>query len=86
MAPNLLLSPSMFTQAQSSGALSAVAMESSTASSTLPRPPLQEGIRVLSRIQLQATLLNLIQSDSSFLDTIYEAYISRFSNDSGSKY
>lgn len=86
VAPNLLLSPSVFTQAQSSGARSAVAVESSTASSALPRPPLQEGIRVLSRSQLQATLLNLIQTDGSFLDTIYEAYIGRLSNDSSSKY
>lgn len=30
--------------------------------------------------------LLLFQSDSSFLDTIYEAYISRFANDSSSKY
>ncbi|CAK6961406.1 mRNA-decapping enzyme 1B [Scomber scombrus] len=48
--------------------------------------PLQKEIRVLSKNQLQATLLHLIQTDSSFLDTIYEAYISRFANDSSSKY
>lgn len=153
MAPNLLLSPSVFTQAKSSGGLSAVVQESCPAPSTLSRPPLQEEIRVLSRSQLQATLLHLIQvkiilqkvsntfyvlcfksfdnvhllclcfvlsrapqlfawekqsicvnkhactqtystmilarvfqTDSSFLDTIYEAYVSRFANDSSSKY
>ncbi|XP_059181866.1 mRNA-decapping enzyme 1B [Centropristis striata] len=86
VAPNLLLSPSVFTQAKSSSGLSAVAQEGSPAPSNLSRPKLQEDIRVLSRNQLQATLLNLIQTDSSFLDTIYEAYISRFANDSSSKY
>lgn len=86
VAPNLLLSPSMFSQAKSSGGLTAVAQESCPAPSTLSRPPLQEEIRVLSRSQLQATLLNLIQTDNSFLDTIYEAYVSHFANDSSSKY
>lgn len=86
VAPILLLSPSVFTQAKSSGGLSAVAQESCPVPSTLSRPPLQEEGRVLSRNQLQATLLRLIQTDSSFLDTIYEAYISRFANDSSSKY
>ncbi|XP_053720200.1 mRNA-decapping enzyme 1B isoform X2 [Synchiropus splendidus] len=41
--------------------------------------------RVLSRSQLQATLLHLIQSDSSFLDNIYHAYISRSSSVCSSK-
>ncbi|KAK9525696.1 hypothetical protein VZT92_016380 [Zoarces viviparus] len=86
VAPNLLLSPSVFTQAKPSGGLPAAAQESCSAPSTLSRPPLQEDIRVLSRSQLQATLLHMIQTDGSFLDTIYEAYISRFTNDSGSKY
>ncbi|KAF1372358.1 hypothetical protein PFLUV_G00264440 [Perca fluviatilis] len=85
VAPNLLLSPSVFTQAKSSGGLSVVA-ESCPAPSTLSRPPLQQEIIVLSRSQLQATMLHLIQTDSSFLDSIYEAYISRFANDSSSKY
>ncbi|XP_034719610.1 mRNA-decapping enzyme 1B isoform X2 [Etheostoma cragini] len=86
VAPNLLLSPSVFTQAKSSGGLSVVSQESCPAPSTLSRPPLQQEIRVLSRSQLQATLLHLIQTDSSFLDSIYEAYISRFANDSSIKY
>ncbi|XP_068587468.1 mRNA-decapping enzyme 1B [Cebidichthys violaceus] len=86
VAPNLLLSPSVFTQAKSSGGMPAAAQESCPPPSTLSRPPLQEDIRVLSRSQLQATLLHMIQTDGSFLDTIYETYISRFTNDSSSKY
>uniref|UniRef100_UPI0037E70717 mRNA-decapping enzyme 1B isoform X2 n=1 Tax=Semicossyphus pulcher TaxID=241346 RepID=UPI0037E70717 len=77
VAPNLLLSPSVFTQAKSSGGSSAVAP------STLLRP---DEARVLSKSQLQASLLHLIQTDSSFLDTIYKAYVSRCANDSSSKY
>ncbi|XP_040885815.1 mRNA-decapping enzyme 1B isoform X2 [Toxotes jaculatrix] len=86
VAPTLLLSPSVFTQVKSSDGLSAVAQENCPAPSTLPRLPLQEEVRVLSRSQFQATLLHLIQTDSSFLNTIYEAYMSRFANDSSSKY
>ncbi|XP_004548294.1 mRNA-decapping enzyme 1B isoform X4 [Maylandia zebra] len=86
VAPNLLLSPSMFTQTKPSSGLSAVGQESSHTPSTVPRPPLQEEVRILSRSQLQATLLHLIQNDSSFLDSIYEAYASRFAKDSSNKY
>ncbi|KAJ4930643.1 hypothetical protein JOQ06_024952 [Pogonophryne albipinna] len=87
VAPNLLLSPSMFTQAKSSGGLSAGSQENCPAPPSVCRPPpLQQEGRVLSRSQLQATMLHLIQSDGSFLDSIYEAYISRFANDSSSKY
>uniref|UniRef100_A0A8C1B079 5'-(N(7)-methylguanosine 5'-triphospho)-[mRNA] hydrolase n=1 Tax=Cyprinus carpio carpio TaxID=630221 RepID=A0A8C1B079_CYPCA len=42
-------------------------------------------IRALSKTQLQATLLHLIKNDASFLDTIYEAYVSRLAADSSSK-
>ncbi|XP_022604953.1 mRNA-decapping enzyme 1B-like [Seriola dumerili] len=86
VAPTMLLSPSVFTQAKPSAGLSAVSQENCPTPSTLPRPTLQEEVRVLSRSQLQATLLHLIQADSSFLDTVYEAYISRFANGSSSKY
>uniref|UniRef100_A0AAZ1XVS7 5'-(N(7)-methylguanosine 5'-triphospho)-[mRNA] hydrolase n=1 Tax=Oreochromis aureus TaxID=47969 RepID=A0AAZ1XVS7_OREAU len=86
VAPTLLLSPSMFTQTKPSSGLSAVGQESSHPPSTVPRPPLQEEVRILSRSQLQATLLHLIQTDSSFLDSIYEAYASRFAKDSSNKY
>ncbi|TMS02566.1 Voltage-dependent calcium channel subunit alpha-2/delta-4 [Larimichthys crocea] len=61
VAPNLLLSPSVFTQAKSSGGLSTVSQESCPAPSTLSRHPLQDEIRGLSRSQFQATLLHLIQ-------------------------
>ncbi|XP_028304179.1 mRNA-decapping enzyme 1B isoform X1 [Gouania willdenowi] len=73
VAPTLLLSPNVFTQRSSS----------ETQSHPLP---LQPEVHVLSRSQLQASLLHLIQTDSSFLDTLYEAYISRFANKSHSKY
>ncbi|KAM7378240.1 hypothetical protein PAMA_013231 [Pampus argenteus] len=86
VTPTTLLSPSVFIHSKSSSMLSAVTQDSCSAPSTLSRPPLQEEIRVLSKSQLQATLLHLIQADSSFLDTIYDAYISRFANDSSSKY
>ncbi|KAK2858975.1 hypothetical protein Q5P01_003595 [Channa striata] len=82
VVPAQLLSPTVFSQAKSSGKLSAGAQESFS----LSRPVLQEETRGLSKSQLQATLLHLIQTDSSFLDTIYEAYVSRFSNDSSSKF
>ncbi|KAL0195476.1 hypothetical protein M9458_009048 [Cirrhinus mrigala] len=41
--------------------------------------------RALSKTQLQATLIHLIKNDASFLDTIYEAYVSRLATDSSSK-
>ncbi|XP_026218635.1 mRNA-decapping enzyme 1B [Anabas testudineus] len=86
VAPTLLLSPSVFSQAKSSGSLSVGAQESCPAPLSLSRPSMQEEGRVLSKSQLQVTLLHLIQTDSSFLDTIYEAYASRFAKDSSSKY
>ncbi|XP_063073049.1 mRNA-decapping enzyme 1B isoform X2 [Engraulis encrasicolus] len=49
----------------------------------LPPPPPPEETRALSRSQLQATLIHLIQTDSSFLDVIYEAYVSRLAKDPG---
>lgn len=65
VAPSLLLSPSMFTQTNSSSDLLGFPQESSPAPLTLPLPPQQhqpqEGIPVLTKSQLQATLLNLIQ-------------------------
>ncbi|XP_036373470.1 mRNA-decapping enzyme 1B isoform X2 [Megalops cyprinoides] len=41
-------------------------------------PPPAEDPRTLTKSQLQATLLHLIQNDAAFLDTIYKAYISGF--------
>ncbi|KAM8908633.1 mRNA-decapping enzyme 1B [Spinachia spinachia] len=86
VAPNLLLSPSVFTQAKPGGGFSAMAQESCPGPSTQSKPPLQEEIRVLSRSQIQATLLHMIQTDGSFLDTIYKTYVSCFANESSSKY
>uniref|UniRef100_A0AAZ3ST39 Decapping mRNA 1B n=1 Tax=Oncorhynchus tshawytscha TaxID=74940 RepID=A0AAZ3ST39_ONCTS len=63
VAPTLLLSPSVFSQAKR------------------PQAPDDPQPRGLSKSQLQATLLHLIQNDSSFLDTIYESYAQRFSTD-----
>ncbi|RVE56710.1 hypothetical protein OJAV_G00224290 [Oryzias javanicus] len=84
--PTQLLAPSVFTQTKSSSGLSTVAQESHSSPATLPKPSQQEEVRVLSKSQLQATLLHLIQTDSSFLNSIYEAYVSRFANSSSSKY
>ncbi|XP_041636748.1 mRNA-decapping enzyme 1B [Cheilinus undulatus] len=80
VAPDMLLSPSVFTQPKSLGGLSGVAP------ATLSRTPLQDETRALTKSQLQSTLLHLIQTDSSFLDTIYEAYVSRCAKDSSTKY
>ncbi|XP_060937225.1 mRNA-decapping enzyme 1B isoform X2 [Limanda limanda] len=84
VAPTMLLSPSVFSQTKSNCGLTAVAQENCPVPQA--RPPLQEEVRVLTRGQIQATLLHLIQSDSSFMDTIYETYISRFANDPSTKY
>ncbi|KAM4711927.1 LOW QUALITY PROTEIN: mRNA-decapping enzyme 1B [Anableps anableps] len=86
VAPTLLLSPSVFAQTKPSSGLPVAAPDSRSAPSTLCKPSLQQEVRALSRNQLQATLLHLIQTDSSFLDSIYEAYVSRFANGSSSKY
>ncbi|XP_024145003.1 mRNA-decapping enzyme 1B isoform X2 [Oryzias melastigma] len=83
--PTQLLAPSVFTQTKSSSGLSAVVQESHSSPATLPQPSQQEEARVLSKSQLQATLLHLIQTDSSFLNSIYEAYVSRFANSSSTK-
>ncbi|XP_061523709.1 mRNA-decapping enzyme 1B isoform X2 [Phycodurus eques] len=67
--PTLLLSPSVFSRVTSD-----VASPQDPSSGYTP----QKESRVLSRSQLQAALLQLIQTDSPFLDTIYEAYVGRF--------
>uniref|UniRef100_A0A3P9I3B1 5'-(N(7)-methylguanosine 5'-triphospho)-[mRNA] hydrolase n=1 Tax=Oryzias latipes TaxID=8090 RepID=A0A3P9I3B1_ORYLA len=84
--PTQLLAPSVFTQTKPSSGSSAIAQESHAAPATLPQPSQQEEVRALSKSQLQAALLHLIQTDSSFLNSIYEAYVSRFANSSSSKY
>ncbi|XP_051976445.1 mRNA-decapping enzyme 1B-like isoform X2 [Xyrauchen texanus] len=70
VAPTLLLSPSVFAQSEA------------TKAAAEPKPA---ETRPLGKSQLQATLLHLIRNDASFLNTIYEAYVSRLSTDSSSK-
>lgn len=77
VAPAMLLSPSVFTQTKPNAGLAA-------AQDTRPGP--SNPVQILSRSQLQATLLHLIQNDSSFLDCIYEAYTSKFSSDPCCRY
>lgn len=72
VAPTLLLSPSVFAKNKTTTTRAAVEPE--------PAEP-----RALSKTELQATLLHLIKNDASFLDTIYEAYVSRLAIDSSSK-
>lgn len=60
VTPNLLLSPNVFTQASTCAESAGVATEHSLLFSKLPRQP---EVPVLSRNQLQATLLALIKVD-----------------------
>lgn len=61
IGPELLLSPNMFTQAMSNSALLGFPQESSLTQPPPQHQPQQDRIPVLSKSQLQATLLNLIQ-------------------------
>lgn len=70
VAPTLLLSPSVFAKTKTTRAVA----------EPEPAEP-----RALSKTQLQATLLHLIKNDASFLNTIYEAYVSRLATDPISK-
>lgn len=76
----LLLSPSVFSQSKAPPSQT----DSCPPPSVLRAPQGPEDTVALSRSQLQATLLHLIQTDSSFLDTIYKSYISRLAHDKGS--
>ncbi|CAL8318464.1 unnamed protein product [Lota lota] len=82
VAPTLLLSPSVFSQAKAAGH----PQDGCPIPGTGPRPPAPEEARVLSRSQLQDTLLHLIQTDSSFIDCIYKAYIGGLAKDPASKF
>uniref|UniRef100_A0A8C7N112 Decapping mRNA 1B n=2 Tax=Oncorhynchus kisutch TaxID=8019 RepID=A0A8C7N112_ONCKI len=86
VAPTLLLSPSVFSQAkrpqaQASGDTHCPPGPHPPSALLAPQAPDDPQPRGLSKSQLQATLLHLIQNDSSFLDTIYESYAHRFSTD-----
>ncbi|KAJ8262044.1 hypothetical protein GJAV_G00161460 [Gymnothorax javanicus] len=75
--PTVLMSPMVFTQSK----LARSSIDCSPA--LLPQTP--EAHRTLTKSQLQATLLHLIQTDAAFLDTIYKAYVSSFSKDTVAK-
>ncbi|XP_041709578.2 LOW QUALITY PROTEIN: mRNA-decapping enzyme 1B [Coregonus clupeaformis] len=84
VAPTLLLSPSVFSQAKrpqpkAPGDPHCSPGPHLPSALMAPQAPEDPHPRGLSKNQLQATLLHLIQNDSSFLDTIYECYAHRFS-------
>ncbi|XP_057711336.1 mRNA-decapping enzyme 1B [Corythoichthys intestinalis] len=68
VSPIMLLSPSVFSQVKSDVA------KPDSQSAYSP----QKDSKVLTRSQFQAALLHLIQTDNSFLDTIYETYVGQF--------
>ncbi|KAM6293145.1 mRNA-decapping enzyme 1B isoform 2-T2 [Porphyrio hochstetteri] len=87
VTPTLLMSPMVFTQstpappkANESSRLAAVNQEpaASSASLLLPlqtsEPPVVNSSS-MTKMQLQETLLHLIQNDDNFLNIIYEAYL-----------
>ncbi|KAJ3612546.1 hypothetical protein NHX12_020817 [Muraenolepis orangiensis] len=83
VAPTLLLSPSVFSQAK---AVPGLPRDGGPVSGQGPRPPASEDARLLSRSQLRDTLLHLIQTDSSFFDSIYKAYVGVHAQDPDSQY
>ncbi|XP_064795274.1 mRNA-decapping enzyme 1B-like [Oncorhynchus masou masou] len=86
VATTLLLSPSVFSQAKrpqakASGDTHCPPGPNPPSALLAPQAPDDPQPRGLSKSQLQATLLHLIQNDSSFLDTIYESYAHGFSTE-----
>ncbi|NWT60118.1 DCP1B enzyme, partial [Erythrocercus mccallii] len=85
VSPTLLMSPMVFTQptpaapkGAESGRLAAPNPEGSSASLLLPLPAPEAALAnspSISKLQLQETLLHLIQNDDNFLNIIYEAYL-----------
>ncbi|XP_021390706.2 mRNA-decapping enzyme 1B isoform X1 [Lonchura striata] len=87
VTPTLLMSPMVFSQptptppkAAESGHLAAANPEAtaSSASLLLPLPAPEPGVASstsITKMQLQETLLHLIQNDDNFLNIIYEAYL-----------
>ncbi|XP_063785410.1 mRNA-decapping enzyme 1B isoform X2 [Pseudophryne corroboree] len=79
VSPSLLISPMVFTQSSA---------HNRTADATKPPPPANlllplslpdtpsNQCSVLTKSQLQGTLLHLLQNDENFLNTIYETYLS----------
>uniref|UniRef100_A0A8C3TAQ0 5'-(N(7)-methylguanosine 5'-triphospho)-[mRNA] hydrolase n=1 Tax=Chelydra serpentina TaxID=8475 RepID=A0A8C3TAQ0_CHESE len=87
VTPALLMSPMLFTQstpappkASESGCLPPANQESAANSASLllsmqnPEPSVVNS-NSLTKLQLQETLLHLIQNDDNFLNIIYEAYL-----------
>ncbi|XP_054057808.1 mRNA-decapping enzyme 1B isoform X2 [Rissa tridactyla] len=87
VTPTLLMSPMLFTQttpappkANESGRLAAASQEPAAGSASLLLPlqtPEPSGVNSssITKMQLQETLLHLIQNDDNFLNIIYEAYL-----------
>ncbi|NWS69291.1 DCP1B enzyme, partial [Crotophaga sulcirostris] len=87
VTPTLLMSPMVFTQstpappkANESGRLAAANQETAASSASLllplqtAEPPVVSNSS-MTKMQLQETLLHLIQNDDNFLNIIYEAYL-----------
>ncbi|KAM6320961.1 mRNA-decapping enzyme 1B [Aegotheles albertisi] len=87
VTPTLLMSPMVFTQstpappkANESGRLTAANQEPAASSASLLLPlqtpePSVVNSSSMTKMQLQETLLHLIQNDDNFLNIIYEAYL-----------
>ncbi|KAM6306835.1 mRNA-decapping enzyme 1B-like [Podargus strigoides] len=87
VTPTLLMSPMVFTQltpappkANESGRLTAADQEPAVSSTSLLLPlqtpePSVVNSSSMPKMQLQETLLHLIQNDDNFLNIIYEAYL-----------
>ncbi|NWS49772.1 DCP1B enzyme, partial [Probosciger aterrimus] len=87
VTPTLLMSPMVFTQSTSappkaneSGRLAAANQEAAASSASLLLPlqtpePSVVNSSSMTKMQLQETLLHLIQNDDNFLNIIYEAYL-----------
>ncbi|KAJ7418726.1 decapping mRNA 1B [Pitangus sulphuratus] len=87
VTPTLLMSPMVFTQAtpappkaSDSGRLAAASQDPAAGSANLLLPlqtpePAVANSTSMTKMQLQETLLHLIQNDDNFLNIIYEAYL-----------
>ncbi|NXM36521.1 DCP1B enzyme, partial [Oxyruncus cristatus] len=87
VTPTLLMSPMVFTQstpappkASDSGRLAAASQDPAANSANLLLPlqtpePAAANSTSMTKMQLQETLLHLIQNDDNFLNIIYEAYL-----------
>ncbi|XP_027514398.1 mRNA-decapping enzyme 1B isoform X3 [Corapipo altera] len=87
VTPTLLMSPMVFTQstpappkASDSGRLAGASQDPAASSANLLLPlqtpePAVANSTSMTKMQLQETLLHLIQNDDNFLNIIYEAYL-----------